>query len=206
MKKVLCFGDSNTYGYIPENGGRYDKNTRWPGVLSTLLGVDYKIIEGGCNNRTAFNDNPCGLQMTGYKALPTLLTEDLDFVILNIGINDLQKIYSTTQTDIKNGVTALVRTVKEKSPRAKILLVAPSHITKNILKGYFAQLFDESSIEKSAWFAPIYEEIAREEGCEFLDLNKFVAASILDGLHYTPEAHAKIAKIISNLLTIYLKQ
>ncbi len=23
MKQIVCFGDSNTYGYIPENGERY---------------------------------------------------------------------------------------------------------------------------------------------------------------------------------------
>ncbi len=198
MKKVLCFGDSNTFGFIPENGGRYDKQTRWTGILAELLGTDYKIIETGCNNRTAFTDNPAGVQMTGYKILPTLLSEDLDLVILNIGINDLQKIYSTSQEDIEHGIKGLIRTVKAGAPRAKILLISPSCLKVNILKSYFAQLFDENSIEKSTWLAPIYEKIAKEEGCEFLDMDKFVPASDLDGLHYTPEAHKKVASVILN--------
>lgn len=200
MKKVLCFGDSNTYGYIPENGGRYDKNTRWCGILQTLCMDEYKIIEAGCNNRTAFTPNQAGLQQTGYLALPMLLSEDLDFVILNIGINDLQKIYSTTKNDIENGIKNLIKTIKEKSPNAQILLISPSKLTRNVLKGYFSILFDENSITKSEWLSPIYEKIAKEENCKFLDLDKTVKVSELDGLHYDATEHEKIATVIHKLM------
>ena len=43
--KVLCFGDSNTFGYIPGGAGRYDRYTRWPGQLQRLLGEQYQIID-----------------------------------------------------------------------------------------------------------------------------------------------------------------
>ena len=26
---ILCFGDSNTYGYCPDGSGRFDADTRW---------------------------------------------------------------------------------------------------------------------------------------------------------------------------------
>ena len=90
MKRILCFGDSNTYGYNPHNGSRYDKNTRWTGVLQKLAGENYKILEAGGNNRTAFSDNPDGIQFTGYKLLPEYLKENYEKIILAIGINDLQ--------------------------------------------------------------------------------------------------------------------
>ena len=51
MKKIICFGDSNTYGYNPATGGRFDENTRWPKVLQKLLGEDYEIFEEGQNGR-----------------------------------------------------------------------------------------------------------------------------------------------------------
>ena len=38
MRKVLCFGDSNTYGYSPVDGQRYGDDINWPGVLGRLLG------------------------------------------------------------------------------------------------------------------------------------------------------------------------
>ena len=34
---VICFGDSNTYGYDPRGyfGGRYDADCRWVDILAT---------------------------------------------------------------------------------------------------------------------------------------------------------------------------
>ena len=49
---ILCYGDSNTYGYIPVTAGRYDESTRWPGVLRGLLGEGHLVIEEGLNGRT----------------------------------------------------------------------------------------------------------------------------------------------------------
>ena len=33
---VICFGDSNTYGYDPRSwlGGRYDPDSRWVDILA----------------------------------------------------------------------------------------------------------------------------------------------------------------------------
>lgn len=194
MKKVLCFGDSNTFGFIPESGKRYDKHTRWCGILAATK--KFEIIEAGCNNRTAYSDNPAGFQQTGYKVLPTLLTGDLDCVILNIGINDLQKIYTTTQDDIKNGIKNLIKIVKETVPTAKILLISPAVLTQNIFNGYFATLFDETSIEKSKMLGTLYKQISSEENCAFLDLNEYTRVSALDGLHYEPEGHQKAAAAV----------
>ena len=49
MTTILCYGDSNTYGYNPVNGLRYPKDVRWTGVLQKLLGEQYAVIEEGCN-------------------------------------------------------------------------------------------------------------------------------------------------------------
>ena len=42
---ILCFGDSNTWGYKPDKSGRYDENIRWTGLLQKKLGSGYHIIE-----------------------------------------------------------------------------------------------------------------------------------------------------------------
>ena len=52
MKNILCFGDSNTWGYVPGTGARFDLDTRWTGVLQAELGADYRVIEDGQNART----------------------------------------------------------------------------------------------------------------------------------------------------------
>lgn len=201
MKKILCFGDSNTYGYIPNNGARYDKNTRWTGVLSLLSHGKFEIIEDGCNNRTAFAANPAGKIFTGYEILPELLTDDFDVVVLAIGINDTQFLYNLSSIEIASGVEKLINIVKVKSPQAKILLVAPSILTDDVLNGNFACLFDRTSIEKSRQLPLFYQKIAEKQNIEFLDLNSVAKTSSLDGLHYAPEQHLKIAQVIFTRLS-----
>ena len=201
LKKILCFGDSNTFGYIPNNGARYDKNTRWTGVLSLLSHGKFEIIEGGCNNRTAFAANPAGKIFTGYEILPELLTDDFDAVVLTIGINDTQFLYNLSSIEIASGVEKLINIVKVKSPQAKIILVAPSILTEDVLNGNFACLFDRTSIEKSRQLPLLYQKIAEKQNIEFLDLNSVAKTSSLDGLHYAPEQHLKIAQAIFTILS-----
>lgn len=201
MKKILCFGDSNTYGYIPNNGARYDKNTRWTGVLSLLSHGKFEIIEDGCNNRTAFAANSAGKIFTGYEILPELLTDDFDAVVLAIGINDTQFLYNLSSIEIASGVEKLINIVKVKSPQAKILLVAPSILTDDVLNGNFACLFDRTSIEKSRQLPLLYKKIAEKQNIEFFDLNSVAKTSSLDGLYYAPEQHLKIAQAIFTILS-----
>lgn len=200
MKRILCFGDSNTYGYNPHNGSRYDKNTRWTGVLQKLARENYEIVEAGGNNRTAFSDNPDGIQFTGYKLLPEYLKENYETIILAIGINDLQIFYNPTIEEFENGIRAFVSGIVEKTPDSDIIILSPSHITENILKSNFRFLFDEISIEKSKKITPIYEKIAKEYNCKLLDLNKLVNTSKIDGLHYEAEEHKKIAESVIKLI------
>ena len=54
---ILCFGDSNTWGYKPDKTGRFDENTRWTALLQKKLGPAYHIIEEGlCGRTTVFHD------------------------------------------------------------------------------------------------------------------------------------------------------
>lgn len=196
MKKVLCFGDSNTYGFVPGKCTRYDKNTRWTGVLQALCGSDFSIIEGGCNNRTAFVDNPAGVEQTGYKILPEYFTKDyFDIVVLAIGINDLQLFFRPTLEEFEQGIEKLIKITKDLSPNAKIILVCPSKLDlAGIKSGVFSFQFDEISVEKSYHLPQIYKKLAEKHACKLVDLNEIAKVSPLDGLHFSAESHKKIAE------------
>lgn len=196
MKKVLCFGDSNTYGFVPGKCTRYDKNTRWTGVLQALCGSDFSIIEGGCNNRTAFVDNPAGAEQTGYKILPEYFTKNyFDIVVLAIGINDLQLFFKPTLEEFEQGIEKLIKITKDLSPNAKIILVCPSKLDlAGIKSGVFSFQFDEISVEKSYHLPQIYKKLAEKYACELVDLNEIVKVSPLDGLHFSAESHKTIAE------------
>lgn len=195
MKKILCFGDSNTYGYNPKNAQRFEN--RWTNILSTLLD-DCEIVEAGGNNRTAFSKDINGI--CGIDILEKYLTEQYDIIILAIGINDLQISYNCDLKTFEQGITKLVQTAKNLCPDAKIILVSPSIIKENILSSYFKILFDKISIEKSYKIPPVYKEIAEENNCIYLDLNKIAEVSEIDGLHYEYSEHEKIANEINKLI------
>ena len=196
MNKILCFGDSNVYGFNPETAKRYDENTRWTGLLQKKVQDIAILIEAGCNNRTAFSDNPMGIEYTGYKILTKYLTDDLTTIILAVGINDTQKKYKITKQIIMDGMRNMIFNCRQYSPNAQIILISPNEITNHILDSNFSTLFNEVSIEKSTWFSAIYKQIADDYKCTFINLNDYVSTSEIDGLHYNSQQHKIIAEVL----------
>jgi lysophospholipase L1-like esterase len=58
MKTVLCYGDSNTWGYNPSTEDRYPLAERWVSVLALALGPEYLVIPEGLNGRTTVWPDP----------------------------------------------------------------------------------------------------------------------------------------------------
>ena len=198
MAEIVCFGDSNTFGFNPRNGKRYDENTRWSGILKNKLKQNYKVVESGCNNRTCYSINPDSDELTGFKALPKCIKSTTEYLILAVGLNDLQKFYSSTDEEIKNGLVNLINIAKNISPKIEIIILAPSRINDNILNSYFAMLFNKEAIEKSIKMSQLYIEVANKENCKYINLDNFVKTSEIDGLHYLEEEHKQIANLIIN--------
>ncbi len=198
MKKILCFGDSNTFGFNPLNGSRYKRNERWSGILKENLKDKYFVIEQGCNNRTAVCDN-ISIETTGYRAINEHLKNDLDIVILQLGINDMQFLYNIELNKFREKFLDFICNIKSKT-NAKIILLCPNIIDSCILKSNFSLMFNQSSIEKSKKLPDVYLSIKNEFDCELMDLNLIASVSKIDGLHYDIENHSKIAKKIFEYL------
>ena len=187
MKKILCFGDSNTFGFNPIDFSRYDKAIRWSGILSNK----FNIIEAGCNNRCIFNNSG---NFNSLKTLPKHLTDDLDYIILQVGINDLQFGYNVSLETFKNKLVELLGLI---NPKVKVILLCPNVISQSILNSYFSTLFDESSIEKSKKLPEIYREVSKNFNCLYINLNNIVKVSEIDGLHYDSKNHKILADYLS---------
>jgi len=92
MKTILCFGDSNTWGYIPgSDGERFPRADRWPVRLQAALGAEYEVVAEGLNGRTATMDSPVAEGRNGLTyLLPCLHSHaPLDLVVIYLGTNDL---------------------------------------------------------------------------------------------------------------------
>ena len=200
MKKILCYGDSNTYGYNPLDGTRFDEDTRWTGVLQKNLGKDYLVQEEGMNNRNGFVNNPCGYEYTAQRHFPKLIAKnkDTDILVLAIGINDLQFSYDIGFKTIENGLEKLIVTAKDYVYR--IILIPPPVLEKNVLDGNFRIQFDETSISKSKKVGKIYKKLANVFSCDIFDINDFQKPSKEDGLHYNKEAHRKIGEKLAEFI------
>ena len=131
MKKILCFGDSNVYGYIPKTGGRYPDNIRWSGLLKNCFKNQYKIIELGCNNRVTF-DNKVNFEQSSILCIEKYLSLEPYGIILSLGINDLQKIYNFTDNELYSNYNNLINHIKNKCKNIKILIISPPKLNQLI--------------------------------------------------------------------------
>jgi lysophospholipase L1-like esterase len=200
VKRILCFGDSNTWGYDPATQDRFARNARWPGVLRNTLGAGYEIIEEGLNGRTTVWNDP----IEGYKCgkdylIPCLETHrPLDLVVILLGTNDLKKRFSLSAFDIAQGAGVLVRIVQQSAAgRAgaapPVLLLAPPPVAKLT---YFDQMF-EGAEAKSQKLGFYYRQVAAELGCAFLDAATVIVSSDLDGIHFEAGEHRKLGEAVA---------
>lgn len=203
MKTVLCYGDSNTWGYMPGTGERFPADVRWTGVLQRELSDDYQVIEEGLNGRTIVWDDP----IEGYKngkdyLIPCLESHrPIDLVVMMLGTNELKLRFSLSAYDIAEGVRVLVDIVQksEAGPDGgspALLLMAPPPVAK--LTEY-AEMF-EGAQAKSRKFGEYYRRIAEEEGCDFFDTSGVIVSSDIDGIHLEEGEHQKLGKAMAKVV------
>ena len=197
MKHLLCFGDSNTHGYIP-GGGRYDDNTRWPRLLARNLGEDFLVYEEGLNGRTSSMEDP----FKPYKnamdyIIPCLMThEPLDLTILMLGSNDMKQYFSPSIEKITSGLRSLTKIILDIS-EAPVLLVSPIHLGDKMAQSPFADSFPASSVALSHQLGPALSIVAEQLGAHFLDAAAVAEPSPEDSLHLAAEGHRRLADAIT---------
>ena len=207
MKSVVCFGDSNTYGYDPSTGDRYPESVRWTSLLQKILGDEYKVIEEGLNGRTTVFEDPNDDWKKGVDYIKGILCthRPVDYLVIMLGTNDMKSIFNATVEDIAAGLKEIVKKAEsvmeiKQGFVPKILIVSPPEISEDILTGPFQGSFDQLAIEKSKQLAYQYKQVADRFGCSFLDAKLYIRPSKEDGLHLDSEGHAGLAKAIGEAI------
>ena len=207
MKEILCFGDSNTWGWNPVDKERFDRDTRWTGILQKTLGEAYHVIEEGLNGRTTVWDDPIDLHKKGSGHLPPLLEthRPLDLVVIMLGTNDLKVRFSVSAYDIARSIGTLIEIVRASGSGRNggapgILVLAPPPLGR--LTEY-ADMFTGGA-GKSRQLGGRCREFAEEYGVAFFDTATVVSSSDIDGVHWEKEAHrtlgTALAREVRNLL------
>ena len=131
MKQILCFGDSNTWGYDGESGERLPFKVRWTGRLQKAYeGKDVRIIEEGLCGRTTVFEDPFRQGRRGTALLPTLLEthHPVDLVVLMLGTNDCKTIFGASAEVIGRGIQCLLDQIQTFAPQADVLLISPIYL------------------------------------------------------------------------------
>lgn len=212
MRRIMCFGDSNTFGddgrQVPINGihGRYDEQTRWTSRLQAQLGESWRVCEAGLNGRTTVFEDPleagrCGI---AYLDVCFRMNDPLDLVIVMLGTNDLKDMFNASPEVIAQGLERLVLRLKELiavslNPQAQILVLSPANVACSE-GGNFYYDFSPRSVEKGLRLPELYAAVAKKHGCLFADVSQWAQVDPSDGVHLNPEGHAVMAQKLSELI------
>lgn len=200
MKRILCFGDSNTYGYIPDGSGRYDEHSRWPMKLQYLLKDDYQIIEDGvCGRTTIFHDR-YKEKMCGYDDIEKIMItyQPIDLLIVMLGTNDCKIQFRASAKKIAWGLDHLIEKAKSvTSSHLKVLIISPIHLGKNIGHDGYDDEYDDLSEKTAKELAQAYQRLAIDKGYEFLDASTFAEPSPIDRQHLDQFGHELLSLAIA---------
>ena len=168
--KVICFGDSNTYGYDPRGyfGGHYGADSRWVDILAMKTG--WTVHNIGQNGREIPSAVP---------AFP----DNTDLLIVMLGTNDLLQGRSPEQA-----AERLERFLSGISlDRGKLLLIAPPPMALG------EWVPSPRGIEDSRIFARLCQTLAERMGIRFADAGKWDIPLAYDGVHFTEQGHKAFA-------------
>ncbi len=207
-KTILCFGDSNTWGYDPLTRQRYPRPLRWTTTLAESLGAGYEVIPEGQPGRTTVWQDPIEGNKSGKEYLPPCLESHapLHLVILLLGTNDLKQRFSLTATDIALGIQALTLLIKASragigGAAPQILLVAPPRVKE--FPGSWESM--RGAQEKSERLPELYRQVAQNNACHFFDSNDVVVSCPQDGFHWTAESQVAFGKALAQPVKIILE-
>lgn len=203
MKKILIYGDSNTWGDDFTTGIRLEDKLQWPNLLQKKLGKNYKIIEEGLPGRLAGNEELIKTYKNGKSTFMSIFRtcSPVDIVIIALGTNDLQVKYNKNSDDIINdllwykdnileqfnNINDRLKYFNNKLPR--IIYVLPPKFDLKKCDG----LFNEKSERERLSLSKIKDIIDDVIVLDYLPL-------VNDGIHLSIEGHKLMSEIIGKFL------
>lgn len=195
--KLLCFGDSTTWGYDYRDGSRFDKDIRWPGAMKKYLPACFEVTEEGVCGRTVLNYGPEDASGCGIASLRRILEEDtFDRAVLFLGINDLFADREVPLSEIAAGMEKMIHMLRDKNRDIKIYVVSPPPVPDDFEAGYIYG----TEINKSLRFAEEYGKIALKNRCSFIDAGKYISAAGTDGIHFDAGMHKLLGMRIADFI------
>ncbi len=191
MKKILCYGDSNTYGYDPRGflGMRYPAEVRWTTILRGLLDGKYAILEEGMNGRPlprfpydeAFlNDLARGLSKG-------------DLFIMMLGTND---ILLTSHPDADAAVSRMEQFLQWRGRgnfSCEFMVLGPAYVSDEDAE---LATYHKESRRMNAGF----ESLCRTYSIPYHNVGDWGIPLSYDGVHFSEDGHRVFAERLAGIL------
>ena len=164
--KVICFGDSNTWGYDPRSflGDRYDRP--WPECLGELTG--WEVVNAGS----------CGREIPRRAVV---FAENADLILVMLGTNDL--LQGATAETAGERMADFLATLD----RERVLLLSPPPMSPG-------EWTNEALIRESEKLGRIYGDLAENFSIRFVDPAPWAIPMAYDGVHFTEAGHRIFAE------------
>ncbi len=117
--RILVYGDSNSWGYVPGgNGARFGPDQRWPCLMAAALGAE--LIEDCIPGRTIATDDP-DLQrpedahvFNGLTHFPVAFRAAIpvDLVLIMLGTNDFKARFAPTPEKLAGNLAQYVQALR----------------------------------------------------------------------------------------------
>jgi len=213
MKQILIYGDSLTWGIIPDTRKRLDFHERWPGVLEAKLnteGAMFRVIENCLNGRRTVWEDPFKAGRNGLEGLAQVVeyNSPLEMVVVMLGTNDFQVMHENSAWSSAQGIRRLIQKIRNAPVEPgmfapTILIVAPPPIRTP--KGSIAPKF-EGGETKSVGLGEAYRQVSEDEGVFFLAAGDVTESSEVDGIHPDVGQHRTLGEAVFEKISAILSE
>lgn len=180
MYRILCYGDSNTYGYDPRSylGGRYPSSARWTSLLSSATG--YEVINLGQNGRT----------IPSHDAFLSSQLTRQDILVIMLGSNDLLQGLSAQEASVR--MEAFIKPLLSRCKQ--LLLIAPPPMQRG------QWVSGPRLLTESAALKQHYASAAQQLRVSFADAGQWNVELTFDGVHFSEHGHRNFAAGLQGVL------
>jgi hypothetical protein len=212
-RSIFCFGDSNTWGYIPTDDSnplqyrRYGRDIRWPSVLESLLGPGHRVYDYGICGLAGAMVSGEGMLEDGMSRAAIDHVKGaiaahvpIDDLVVMLGTNDVAHPARPSPATIAVGIAASVRhglaTASFYGSTPVVWLVSPIPLGEEVLSFEAGA----SAIELSRGLAPALYEQASRNGWRFFDAATAGPLEGGDGVHWSAGHHRRFAELMATTL------
>ncbi|MES9992554.1 MAG: SGNH/GDSL hydrolase family protein [Candidatus Thiodiazotropha sp.] len=204
MQQILIYGDSLTWGIIPNTRERLTFDQRWPGVFEANLlsaGRESRVIENCLNGRRSVWSDPFKPGRDGSEGLAQVIemNSPLKLVILMLGTNDFQATHDNYAWLSAQGISTLVDIIRHSPiepgmPVPQILLVAPPGIATP--KGPIADKFKDAE-QRFEGLPDELAKVAGEKTTHYFNAGDVTPSSRIDGIHLDQPQHQALGSALA---------